>query len=55
VADWQTFIAARDSGAGALWLLACVLGGLVCVLPARWRGWALIVVALYAVGTAWML
>jgi hypothetical protein len=55
VAEWVAFVTARDSGALSLWLLAVALGLLVMALPARWRSVGVIAIALYAVGTAWML
>ena len=55
MSDWQAFVVARDRGALALWALALLLGLLVWALPARWRPWAVVALAVYAVGTAWML
>jgi hypothetical protein len=55
VAEWIDFVEARDASALVLWCLALVLGLFVVALPARWRSVGVIVIALYAVGTAWML
>lgn len=53
--EWLAFVAARDRGALALWGFGVALALLVAALPARWRGWAVVLIAVYAVGTAaWM-
>lgn len=49
VADWLAFVAARDASAGALWLMAIALGVVVTRLPERWRGPAILFMALYGV------
>jgi len=50
VAEWHAFVAARDAGAGALWLLAGLLGLGVRIVPARFRALALVLLAVYTVG-----
>lgn len=46
---WRDFVAQRDAGAGALWLLAIVIGLIVRALPERWRALAVSGVTAYAV------
>lgn len=48
MAEWRAFLAARDTGALMLWGLAVVLGLCIGRMPARWRGIAVILTALYA-------
>lgn len=47
--DWRAFVAGRDAGAGALWLVAALIGLIVRALPERWRAWAVGGFAVYAV------